>query len=601
MKIFHPETVLERRKEKLQNKELNLNLFLRKISRIRLGIFISCVVYFSILYFSRTENFLYQVGLLPLTGIFFYYVFLFQKIKKYRNRLASYLEVIKKELCRARLDFKNLNNNTDWKNFPNNIYQKDLDIFGDSGLFLYLDTTQTVEGEKKLLESLLCIKDRSESEILERQNRIRKLTLEKTLTLKYLRLWRDIEKKENHTKVKLTDLNKSRNFFFENRKFLQISYKILCILFISSAFVNFVFNISIFTSSLFFFQFSLFVFFRSKLLNHFKPYYNVSEKIKTIEKVLTFLIRKNISLNILEKYSFDEKEIKKSFHSLFKIMNKVSIVHSPSTHFLLNILFLWDFWLIDQLDNWQKKYSESLKIWSDTIIYLDSILPFSHFHFHNPENNFPQISDSYESISAKKMSHPLIPKSKRVQNDLAEIHFGEIDLITGSNMSGKTTYLRTIGINSVLALCGSSVPAENFCLPPISILTSIRNEDSLIDGISFFYAEVKKISSILKSLNKNKKSLVLLDELLKGTNSRERFIATTGILKKLQEYRSISFVTTHDTELANNFSGLHLHHFSEIIEDGKMNFDYKIKGGVVKSGNALKILEFEGLDLEFSQ
>lgn len=599
MNAFNPEALLERRKEKLHNKKQGLNQAQRKISGIRLGLFISIVCYISILYFSRTENSYYQAGLLPLICLFAYFVIKFQKLKRYGKRLTSYSRVIAKEVFRANLNLKELGRGMEQKPIPVCIYQKDLDILGKDGLLAYLDTTETLEGEKKLSEILLNAKEESASEILERQGIIKKFTGDKKATLKYMRLWEESRNGQNFSKIDLSELNKKVPQFFESRKILRIGFKILFTLSFFSLAINFLFDFSFFTSTLFFLQFVLFVIYRSKILNSFQPYHGIFEKVESIEKVLIFLVRKKKALDIMPHEYDDEPTMRKSFRRLSKIMNRMSVVHSPSAHFLLNILFLWDFWVLNHLSSWQRKYSDFLNIWSNEIIFFDSIIPFAHFHFHNPENIFPQISDSLDSISAKNITHPLIPKGKRVKNDLTEIHLGEIDLITGSNMSGKTTYLRTIGINCVLALCGSSVPAESFSLPPVQILTSIRNEDSLVDGISFFYAEVKKMASILKNLEKDKRSLVLLDELLKGTNSRERLIASKAILKKLQNSRAISFVTTHDIDLAKSVSNIRFYHFSEIIENGMMSFDYKIKEGIVKSSNALKILELEGLNLIF--
>jgi DNA mismatch repair ATPase MutS len=265
------------------------------------------------------------------------------------------------------------------------------------------------------------------------------------------------------------------------------------------------------------------------------------------------------------------------------------------------MLFLWDLWQIAGLRDWNQKYFDQMQKIIDSIEYLDSILPFSNLKFLNPEFEFPKISSETKTFSAKQISHPLIHSSKRVLNPIENMKLGETLIITGSNMSGKTTYLRSIGINTLLALCGSATCSKNFELPLLQIKTSIKNEDSLEDGISFFYSEVRRIGSILNSSKTNEINLILLDELLKGTNTRERLIASKSILAELSKTNSFVFITTHDLDLAKKNSKTKLSYFQETVLDNKMNFDYKIKKGIIRSTNALKILELENLGLKFKQ
>jgi DNA mismatch repair ATPase MutS len=275
---------------------------------------------------------------------------------------------------------------------------------------------------------------------------------------------------------------------------------------------------------------------------------------------------------------------------------------APLLNFLLNLFFQYDSWLLDRTRSFSLKWKISLELLLEKLDYVDSILPFVNFHFHQPQTFFPEIDNNLSSISATKIGHPLIAHKNRIYNPLEEVNFGSVTLITGSNMSGKTTYLRTIGINCLLAICGSPVPAENFKLPPLQILSSIKNEDSLDEGISFFYAEVRKISYILTSSKTSSlPSLILIDEVLKGTNTRERVIATEKILKELSTYNAFSFITTHDLELAKKHKQKKwkLKHFEEQVKDNKMSFDYKIRDGVVNSSNALRILSIEHPEIIF--
>ena len=262
------------------------------------------------------------------------------------------------------------------------------------------------------------------------------------------------------------------------------------------------------------------------------------------------------------------------------------------------MLFLWDLWQLTALAKWQKEYKEKIKTISENIETIDSILPFVVLKFHNPQYQFPEIDSKFAELSAVNMGHPLITSSHRVSNPLKKIKTGESLIITGSNMSGKTTYLRTIGLNVLLGLCGSPVSADKMEFPPMEILSSIKNEDSLEEGISFFYAEVKRIAHILNRTKEEGKYLILLDELLKGTNTRERLIASKAIVQKLMKSNSVVFITTHDVDLAIKTKKQKVAHFTETVKDNRMSFDYKIKDGVIRSTNALRILAIENLDLD---
>ncbi|MCB1176002.1 MAG: DNA mismatch repair protein, partial [Leptospiraceae bacterium] len=302
--------------------------------------------------------------------------------------------------------------------------------------------------------------------------------------------------------------------------------------------------------------------------------------------------------------NINSKQVKKMFVDFDKIIFRLSFRDAPLANFILNLFFQWDIWTLGKIKKFSEKWKTDLELILNKIEYLDSILPFSNFHFHQKDTQFPTIDPSLKNIQATSLGHPLIPKKQRVNNPLEKVNFSSVVLITGSNMSGKTTYLRSIGVNTLLALCGSPVVAENFTLPPIQILSSIKNEDSLDEGISFFYSEVRKIAYILKTAKSNDiPSLILIDEVLKGTNTRERIIATEKILRELSKpaYRSINFITTHDLELAKGPKAKKwkMKHFVELIEDGKMSFDYKIRDGVVNSSNALRILSLEYPEIVF--
>ena len=350
-------------------------------------------------------------------------------------------------------------------------------------------------------------------------------------------------------------------------------------------------------SSLVFLQLLLHLYFRKNILQYTKPYRILFDTSEQIYKLLLYL---------RGVHFFTEtgtREIRQAFQGLQKLANRFSYIDAPAFHILLNVTVLWDFWQIVRLEKWLTRYAKASTVWAEKIERFDSILPFIILNWHNPQYEFPKIKEEFTTITADTMGHILIPEEDRVKNPLNPVIPGDTVIITGSNMSGKTTYLRTIGVNILLALCGSSVPCKGLQLPPIKILSSIKNFDSLKDGISFFYSEVKQITYIIHEVRKGQKCLVLLDEILKGTNTRERFLASKAIIRELAKYESYCFLTTHDLELTkiHTEKAAQFYHFTEKVENTSMSFDYQLKDGVVTSSNALLILEQEGLNLDYEQ
>lgn len=537
-------------------------------------------------------------------SVFVYLVLVYRKIETYQNRLFLYKDVLTNELRRSEMKLDELfNKGVNISNLDERThFYNDLNIFGNNGLYTYLDTTLTRNGHTQFVNNLLRANLENSRTILERQKLIQELSSHPYFGLKLLRLFGEFY-------LLLPDSSRlgfsafyDKNFkFFQDKQFLRYSFKPLVGVAWLSIIAHFLFDLPSFSSSFFFVQMILFLFYRKEILSTFKSFEGIFTKTETLQKILLCLYSTGIKSPLIAPYfeSTNKKEIKLILNKLDSIMVRASLMRAPLPHFLANVLFLWDLWNIVIFEKWNQKYSYKLKRLIESMELVDSVLPFVIFQWHNPSYTYPVFKDDFHSIIAENMGHPLIPKQSRISNPIEEMKIGEIAIITGSNMSGKTTYLRTIGINCLLAMCGAPVPADKFLLPPVEILSSIRNQDSLREGISLFYAEVKKISFILKQASvPGKKYIILLDEILKGTNTRERLIASKAILEKLQEFPSFNFITTHDIELTKDKRDNYVFwHFTESISDGVMNFDYVIKKGVVKSSNALKILELEGIEI----
>lgn len=600
--LLNSSEFLQRRIQKLSKTLTRIKKKLNRLSIARLicfGIFLSLSFTY---YLSRTDNYYYLLPVLFSLAIFIGLVLYYRKIEIFKLRLVSYENLLKRETLRAEFkldtfyDYDIAINKYDLKNH----FHKDLGVSGKNGLFTYLNTTKTVGGEKLFLENLLRLKSENIEKILSRQKLVKEISSKKYLPLKILRILEEAHLEESSDKIHLTPLFQYHSKFFETKKILSLIYKPYVILGWLISIFLFLMDLPSISFSLFFINTILFILNRKETSHALKSFKNIQEEIPALEKISSYLSESSIKLDgNLSTFSLTDKvETRKMFRKLDKIITRISIQNAPLIHYTLNMLFLWDLWQLTALAKWQKEYKEKIKTISENIEAIDSILPFVILKFHNPQYQFPEIDSRFSELSAVNMGHPLINNIHRVSNPLKKIKTGESLIITGSNMSGKTTYLRTIGLNVLLGLCGSPVSADKMEFPPMEILSSIKNEDSLEEGISFFYAEVKRIAHILNRTKEEGKYLILLDELLKGTNTRERLIASKAIIQKLMKSNSIVFITTHDVDLAVKTKKQKVAHFTETVKDNRMSFDYKIKDGVIRSTNALRILEIENLDLD---
>jgi DNA mismatch repair ATPase MutS len=249
-------------------------------------------------------------------------------------------------------------------------------------------------------------------------------------------------------------------------------------------------------------------------------------------------------------------------------------------------------------------------VWLDTWYQLEGLNSLANFAYLNPDGVFPMMSrGSGETFGrvfeAQDLGHPLIPDVERICNNFTIAQKGEIVIITGSNMAGKSTFLRTLGVNLTLAFSGGVVIAASFDTLPLRLFTCINVSDSLSDGISYFYAEVKRLKALLNELERKDTYplFFLIDEIFRGTNNREREIGSRAYMKALTGQNGVGVISTHDLELVHledDVSGILNYHFREDVTGGRMVFDYRLRQGPCPTTNALKIMRLEGLPVKVS-
>ncbi|MCF2520274.1 MutS-related protein [Dyadobacter sp. CY351] len=265
---------------------------------------------------------------------------------------------------------------------------------------------------------------------------------------------------------------------------------------------------------------------------------------------------------------------------------------------------LWDLFCIAGLENWKRDNHDKLADWLEVLADAEAMNSLAGHAFANPTYITPEIVDSPEfQIDTKEMGHPLIPLERRISNDFSVSGTGHTVLVTGSNMSGKSTFLRTIGLNFVLAQMGAVVSAKTFKCAPVRVFSSMRTQDSLEESTSSFYAELKRLKKLLELSDQNNVAPVfyLLDEILKGTNSSDRHRGAEALIRQLHMKKASGLVSTHDLELGEwgaTESYVHNFHFRSDVENGELLFDYKLHDGICKSFNASELMRMMGIQIE---
>jgi hypothetical protein len=332
------------------------------------------------------------------------------------------------------------------------------------------------------------------------------------------------------------------------------------------------------------------------------------------------LMRLGAIFGYLERYDYSSKSLlgdlcmpfrepdKRPSQQLRMVIRTVSAIgmqKNPVLWFWLNALVPWDIFAAYQLNRSKAALAELLPLWLDIWYELEALNSMANFAYLNPGCSFPTIvaaaqTDRPRFLEAEAMGHPLIAAEERVLNDITMPMCGSIRIITGSNMAGKSTFLRTIGTNLALAYAGGPAIARSLSTPQFRLFTAIRVTDSVTDGFSYFYAEVRRLSTLLLKLKEEEELplFFLIDEIFRGTNNRERLIGSRAYVRELANSNGSGIIATHDLELVSlesQITGVSNYHFRDNVQDGRMIFDYKLHHGPCPTTNALRIMRLAGL------
>ncbi|MGD8779599.1 MAG: hypothetical protein PVH88_11635 [Ignavibacteria bacterium] len=602
------------KKKKLQELEKSVTRFrliekkidkkLNRVGLFRVLLFLSFVILLPVSYFNFSLT-ISLIILIPIVAGFIIVSLAQVKLLHFIKLIRNWIKIKQSFISRINLDWENIEPRKLPDNIKQNLIETDLDLTGERSLHQLIDFSVSTEGSM-LLRDFLINHNLNEDEVLRKQSIVKEILTMNRFREKFLLTLSLVSKKRLDSQRLIQWMKKNRGV--EKSRGILLVMTLLVIInwcLIGLSVVGILSGGWIISSFIYFAVYNL----------GNKYYKDISRDSEIIKEELGKFSR---VLEFIENYNFSKsKNLKKLCEpvqskttSPYLLLNKISFIVSILT-FRANV-FIWgfiafllpiDFYLAFFLQKYKNKIAENFESWLTVWHNLEAYVSIANFAYLNGSYKFPEIIKEKFEFKAEELGHPLIHFGKRINNGFKINDVGEAYIITGSNMSGKSTFLRTLGINICLAYAGAPVDAKSFSLSTMQVFSCIKVSDSVIDGISYFYSEVKRLKKLLDLINNNEDNPVfyLIDEIFKGTNNIERRTGSSSFIRSLTGKNCVGLISTHDLELVNlagSNKSIINYHFKEEVQKDKMIFDYKLREGPCPTTNALKIMEIEGLPVD---
>ena len=473
---------------------------------------------------------------------------------------------------------------------PTHVYSNDIDLFGRGSFFQYINRTSTQQGAKELAKTI------TENHILsiDKKQEVLKELSQKVAWRQHFSALASLVTTRYSTKEILDFIQNYSTVFSIIVSKLSIVFSLVSIVLIAlvsfaiipfSILILWVF-IGLGITALFFKKTQEIYVQADKAKATFKRYYLLLQEIEN---------RKFSSAKLQEKQQIIQSE-KLQASVIFKQFSKILDAFDQRNNLLIafvgNAFFLWDLRNAVKVEIWITNYKHTVKKWFEVIAFFDAQNSLANFQYNHPEYTFPKVQKQDAIIKAVGLGHPLLNSEKRIDNDF-KIYDQEFFIVTGANMAGKSTFLRTVSLSIVMANVGLPVCAKSCIYSPVKLITSMRTSDSLADDESYFYSELKRLKFIVDTIDKDD-YFIILDEILKGTNSKDKAIGSKKFIEKLVSSKSTGIIATHDVslcELATDFLEIKNYYFDAEISNDELYFDYLFKKGVCKNMNASFLLK----------
>lgn len=598
MKGGHPLT-----KNDLLNFESTIKETLKKAekkvrfaSNMRL-LFALCFILSFAEYFKDRSIVFLSLGIVSIFA-FSYFVTVFNQAMTSTRFLETKLVVLKRYEARHNHEWQAFSDTGAWYEGKNDPLSEDLDLFGKNSLYQYLSVAHTSRGRSHLANVLLYPDFEG---LKERQEAVLELSEEDDFALSFEALAYQTNdrkrKREEEAEKALIEYAKSKSKVPSLYFLLVFAMPVITLGAMILAFFGQVSVLSPITLILA--QIGLTVYFDEPLSKERDVILSFAERVKYYEDRLSLLEGREYHSLELKKMKSDLANVKQGIKGLKQIAEFWQWRENFILYWLLCGIFAWDFNMVIKLYTWKKNYGASFELWLDWIAKIETYLSLGMLgRLYQNEALMPEILESkVPYLEVVLGRHPLLNPQSVVAN--SHHQEGEMIIITGSNMSGKSTFMRMLGLNTVLAYAGGMVVSEKFVVSPMALFTSMRVRDDVSQGISTFYGEILRVKRAVSYTEKNLPMFVLVDEIFKGTNSKDRIIGAKAAITKLSKPYVMGIVTTHDFELADMVSEGKIkgknYHFEEHYQGDEICFDYTIKEGRSQSTNAQHLMRIAGL------
>lgn len=594
------ENIYQERHKKFSDEAASLHSKYNTFSLVRLFTFLAAIVISAILG-ALTHPVIGVLLFLAFLVAFYFFVQWHQKIQTaqiHHERLATLNE---QEGNTLKHDYSAYDDGAEFED-PEHPYTIDMDIFGPYSLFQYTNRTSTAIGRQALATyfSNTVYSD----EIVARQKAIKELTpmLDWRQDLQALGLGTEDELRFSHALQEWLQQD-AAIYGAAKYKWAMMIVPIISIAGIIAAIFWLPWQILLLT----FLPAAYFLKTTREAID------KIVHQTESVDKIL--FVYSTLILHI-EEQSFQSEKLKELTDGLVGSGSKDSAsvkikrlsylvgqlnVRNNIFAIILNLIGLWDLRWTYKLEEWKKEQQHDLGNWFKSMAELETLSSFANLHFNNPDWIFPTIHEQ-ALIETKGFGHPLIHRDKRIRNNFTSPTEGHIKLVTGSNMAGKSTFLRTVGLNIILACIGSPVCAKEMRLPILKVYSSMRTQDALHESTSSFYAELKRLKFIIEAVEAGDQIFFLLDEILKGTNSKDRHTGSKALIKQLIKNKGAGIIATHDLELGvleSQYGGALENLCMEVrVENGKLFFDYTLEKGVSQSFNATILMQRMGIRID---
>lgn len=588
VKILYQKTIDEQR---VKYSELNKRIF--QVGTLRLLLILACAafVYF---YWGQTGS--------VIIGILFT-IALFLALMVYHNKLfwkRLYAEVqiknAENELKGLTYDFISFDGAPEFID-PTHSFSYDLDLFGNRSLFQSMNRTVTKFGKKRFANFITDpLQDKSDIE--SRQEAVDELSKKQELIVHF----RTIGNMSSVGDVDVKELTSTLPLYFQNSVFWRVMAYIVPGLYILLGLLCFL-NITT-TNSLIYLWLATSVL-STVPLKKVKGLLDMFEKKASVLEVYSRLfnvieseeyksdVLKNIKRNVLKP-----NRASRAISELKKLNDNLGLSFAFPVMLILNPILLWNVRYATSVEKWAKENGSQVDLWFEALSEFEALASLSIFSHNHPDYVYPVVSESVV-FEAKDLGHPLLNRDVCVRNDLGIPHKPYFLVVTGANMAGKSTYLRTVGVNHVLACLGAPVCATSFRFYPNKLVTNLRTADSLADNESYFFAELKRLQMIIERLKSGENLFIILDEILKGTNSEDKQKGSLALMRQLVDFKSMGIIATHDLLLGgleNEYPNeVKNYRFEADIKDEHLSFSYKIREGVAQNMNACFLMKKMGI------